>query len=264
MAKVLKKEVRLFFFLVFLCFLLLFLDHQGWLGSLRKLVEKPVLALEGTVYGLKLSSCQWFKDFSYWQEGEKELMRLQGQVRQLAVDQAKLSSCQEENEAMRRLLGAPLSPQWQFLPAKVIGLSEKMRLDKGSDDGFREGMMVVSENILVGRVVSVTAETALVQLLTDLGTKIPVVIKKPGSAGLQARGLLLTQPGGDLLVDRILQEEDVRVGDLVLTAGEDWLPDLLIGQVEAVLTQEAALHKQAQIGKLVDYQALRIVFGIKP
>lgn len=257
-----KKNLAIFLLLLFLSGILLFLDQKGWIGSVRGVVERPILAIEKKFYDFKLSTTQVFQPLSYWRSGEKELMRLQGQIRQLALESGQLSACLEENEEMRRLLGAPLPPQWKFLPAKVVGVSEKMRIDKGEKDGIEEGMMVVSENILVGKVVSVEERSALVQLPTDINSKIPVVVKKPGAAGVQARGLLLPQSEGKLIVDRILQSEDVRVGDLVLTAGEDWLPDLLIGQIEEVLGREAEIYKKARLFPLIDYQSLRLVFII--
>lgn len=228
---------------------------------MRGVIERPILAMESKIYDFKQASDRAIKPLSYWRSGERELMRLQGELRQLAVESSQLSVCLEENERMRALLGAPLPPQWKFLSAKVVGMTEKMKIDKGRRDGVREGMMVVSENILVGKVVSVEERSALVQLPTDPASKIPVVVKKPGSLGVQARGLLLPSKEG-LIVDRILQTEDVREGDLVLTEGEGWLPDLLIGQIQEVLGQEAAIYKQARVSPLIDYETLRIVFVV--
>lgn len=257
-----RKNLAIFLLLLFLSLFLFFFDQKGWIGPVRGLVERPVLFIQERIYNFKLSTVQVFQPLNYWRSGEKEIMRLQGQLRQLAIESGKLSTCLEENEEMRRLLGAPLPPDWKFLPAKVVGVTEKMRIDKGQRDGVEEGMMVVSENVLVGKVVSVEERSALVQLPTDPNSKIPVVVKKPGSSGVQARGLLLPQTGGKLIIDRVLQSEDIRVGDLVLTAGEDWLPDLLIGQIEEVLGQEAAIYKKARVFPLIDYQSLRIVFII--
>ncbi|PJC75981.1 hypothetical protein CO010_03935, partial [Candidatus Shapirobacteria bacterium CG_4_8_14_3_um_filter_39_11] len=50
-------------------------------------------------------------------------------------------------------------------------------------------------------------------------------------------------------------------GDLVITSGEEnWLPDLLIGQIEEVLPKTAELYQTARVSALLDYQKLRIVF----
>ena len=130
--------------------------------------------------------------------------------------------------------------------------------------------MVVFENILVGRVVAVEARSALVLLPTDLTAKIPVVVKKPlsleteiirAASGIQAKGLLGSHSESQLAVEKIVQSEDVHERDLVLTSGEnDWLPDLLIGQVETVLEEGAAIYKRALVKPLVDYANLKTVF----
>jgi len=156
------------------------------------------------------------------------------------------------------------------LPAKVIGLAGKMRLDKGQEDGVKEGMMVVSENILVGKVIRVERKNCLVEVLSDPVVKIPVVVKKTlkgeteairAAEGIQARGLYQAGPKGKGTVKEILQAEDVQKGDLVLTSGEaGWLPTLLIGQVEEVLGSQAAVYKEAWVEPLVDEKKLEIVF----
>ena len=153
------------------------------------------------------------------------------------------------------------------MPAKVVGLSEKMRVNQGSDQGVRKGMMVVTDNLLVGVVVEAEKKSSLVQTLADPAVRVPVVVKKPlggeneiiqAGVGVQARGLY--QEG---IVGEIVQEEDVQTGDLVLTSGEaDWLPELLIGIVETVEGREAELYKKAVVKPLVDYHDLRVVFVV--
>jgi rod shape-determining protein MreC len=198
---------------------------------------------------------------------EEEIFRLEGKLRQLAVEQNQLNSCLEENEKIKKLLGAPLPANWKFMEARVVGISEKMRIDKGEKDGVKEGMMVISENILVGKVVKANENDALIQLLSDSNLKMPVVVKKPSPdknkpiGGIQARGLLLGQGGEKLLLDRVLQSEDIQKGDLVVTVGEEgWLPDLLVGQIVDVAPKTAEVYQKARVSPLIDYQELRIVF----
>lgn len=257
-----KKDFLWFLLLSFFSLLMFYLDHRGWLKTARGWLERPVLGVEEKIY-------------SRWRGpalgGETSrgciprVLELEERLRQLAVKNNEFASCLEENEKMKKLLGAPLPPSWKFLPAKVIGLSGQMRLDKGEKDGVSPGMMVVSENILVGRVSSVEVYSSLVTLPITPNTKIPVVIKSPHSAeatrgrGVQGRGILTSLPGQKLLLDKVLQEEDIQPGDLVVTVA-DWLPDLLIGQVEEVLTETVEIYKKARVSLLIDYQSLRIVF----
>lgn len=239
-----RKEFFLFILLLLLSGFLFFLDKKGWLKPVRSLAEKPILAIEKQIYSLKFVICP-----------SPELTELRVELQKLVVDQNVLSSCLEENSQMRRLLGAPLPAKWKFLPAKVIGLSEQMRLDKGEKDKVMSGMMVVSENILVGKIVFVGQDYSLVQLPITSGVKIPVVVKPS-----LARGLLIGQYGGSLILDQVLQEEEIKKGDIVTTSGDGWLPDLVIGQINEVLPKSAEIFQKAQVKPLANYDELRIVF----
>lgn len=260
-----RKEAFWFLLLGFLSLLLLFFDYRGWLKTVRAWLERPVLGIEKQLYGLKLDTEKRLNFFTSRRQQEKEILELEEKLQQLAVEKNEFASCLEENEKMKKLLGAPLPPSWKFMPARVVGLAGQMKLDKGEKDKVKEGMMVVSENILVGRISSVEGHSSLVTLPITPNIKIPVVVKSPHSAeatrgrGVQARGILTNQPGQKLLLDKVLQKEDIQLGDLVVTSGE-WLPDLLIGQVEEILTESAAIYKKARVSPLVDYHALRVVF----
>ena len=259
MKKRLKKDISLFLFLIFISGCLFFLDRGGKIRKLRGIVEQPILELEKKVYLLNNSLNQWFKILKLSKKKDQEILRLQDQLRQLAVEQNQLATCLEENREIRRLLGAPLSPRWKFLPADVIAVSEQMKINKGEKEGVKKGMMVVSENILVGQVVSVGERTSLVQLPIDPKVKMSVVVKRPARppAGVQARGLLKGQSGGNLILERILQNEDIQKGDLITTSD-----NLLIGQIEEIISKPAELYQKAKVKPLVDYHNLRIVFVV--
>lgn len=246
---------KLFFLLCFFSGILFFLDKRGWLGPVRGLAEKPILAAEEKTYSLKI--------FFTGKSSEKELTRLQGELQRLAVGQNQLSSCLEENEKMKKLLGTPLPSNWKFLPVKVVGVNEQLKIKAGISEGIKEGMIVLSEAVLVGKVISAGSDYSLVDLPITPTVKIPVVVKRKGNSGIQAQGLVIGQYGGKLLLDRVLQGEDIQKGDLIVTSGEEgWLPDLVIGTAGEIFPKTAAVYQRAQVLPLMDYQKLRIVFVV--
>lgn len=256
----LKKISPLFLFLLLMALFLFLLDNSGWISGIKTTIQKPFLVLERPIFLANQSFGDSVKQLTDRSENQR-LVELQVQLRQLAVDQNQLLICLEENEHLKKLLGAPLPPTWKFEMAKVIGVAEKMRIDKGKKDGVEKGMAVIAENIYVGQVVTVNERASLVQLATDPNAKIPVVVKQPGTSGIQARGLLMGQFGGKLLLDRVLREEDIHQGDLVVTSGEEgYLPDLVIGQIKEVLKGTAEVHQQAVVTPLINYSSLRFVF----
>lgn len=257
-----RKIFPFFLLLLFISLFLFLLDNFGWLSGVKGLVQKPFLVLERPIYLVNQSVSHSVKSLASG-DNSQQIIELQIQLRQLAVDQNQLTTCLEENEHLKRLLGAPLPSDWQFQMARVIGLTEKMRIDRGVTSGIKEGMNVVSENIYVGQVVVVNERDSLVQLPNDPNAKIPVGVKQPGSSGIHARGLLVGQFGGKLLLDRVLQEEDIRQGDLVITSGEEgYLPDLVIGQIKEVIKGTAEVYQQAIVSPLVNYSSLRFVFVV--
>jgi len=226
-------------------------------------LARPLNWLEGkTLVGWQ-SLQNNFSNLGKTQEEQKKILLLEGRLRQLAVEQNQLSLCQEENEKIKKLLGASLSAKWQFMEAKVIGINEKMKIDKGAKAGLQPGMTVVSENVLLGKIETVVDNESSIQMVYEPNLKIPVVVKRPNQAGVQARGLLTGQYKSKMILDRVLQAEDLQKGDIVTTSGEEgWLPDLVIGQIEEVMPKSAEVYQKAQVSGLLDYQQLRIVFVV--
>jgi len=253
--------------LLLIALLLFFFSTKVWFAKISGFLTKPLISIEKVLFSAYQKGTGWTTYFTTLKTKDQQIFQLQGRLNQLASEQNQLNSCLEENEKIKKLLGAPLPANWKFMEARVVGISEKMRIDKGEKDGVKEGMMVISENILVGKVIKVNENDALVQLLSDASLKMPVLVKKPSPdktkavGGIQARGLLLGQGGEKLLLDRVLQSEDIQKGDLVVTVGEEgWLPDLLIGQIVDVAPKSAEVYQKARVSPLIDYQNLRIVF----
>jgi rod shape-determining protein MreC len=260
----LKKILPLFLLLLLISLFLFLFDNFGWLAGVKEIVQKPFLVLEKPIFSVYQSTNASIKRLTDRTENER-LVETQTQLRHLAVDQNKLSTCLEENEHLKKLLGAPLPSEWKFKMARVIGIAEKMKIDMGLRNGAEEGMIVVSENIYIGQVISLGKGESLVRLATDSNSRIPVVIKPSNTMGTQARGLLRGQFGDKLLLERVLQEEDIRQGDLVITSGEEgYLPDLIIGQIKEVSKGTAEIYQQAVITPLVDYSSLKFVFLVMP
>lgn len=250
-----QKQILLFLFFLLLSLLLILFDNFGILRPIRGGIEKLAIPVELFFYQAKQKfSLPFFR--------KEACLGDEGKERELAVNQNALSTCQEENEAMRRLLGAPLPPSWRFLPAKVIGSPDGLLINVGTSSKVRPGMAVVSENVFIGRISWVGENLARVTLPANSESRLPVLVRSQKEIGVKARGLLRGE-GGKAILDQVLQEESISEGDLVLTGGEEnYPPDLLIGKIVEVQRQEAELFQKAVVEPLVDYQNLINVFVI--
>lgn len=252
-----------FLFLLIISLMLLAGDEMRLINPLKSRLRQPFIDTETRL----LNSYQQFLSQVEKVRGvdRQAYLELEGRVRQLAIEQNRLSSCEEENERLKKILNISRLAGRRLLEARVIGIvGGEMKIDQGWRAGVKEKMTVIEDNILVGQVIGLDEFSAAVRLVTDDASKVPVVVKRPGgSSGMvQARGLLLKE-NGRLVLDRVLQNEDIQKGDLVVTSGEDnWLPEIVIGQIDRLMGTKADVYKRAEVVPLIDYRPLRVVFVV--
>jgi rod shape-determining protein MreC len=191
-------------------------------------------------------------------ELEAEVARLQAQIIELQQQNAEL-------QVLSGLLGfARAHPESQYLTATVIGRDPSpflhyVIINRGSDDGLRRGLPVVSQQGLVGRIAAVTAGAARVQLITDPGMSINVQLQPS-----EAEAILTGSLTGELTLNLIPQEINIQSGELVLTSGlgGNYPPNILIGQVSSVRRLPFEIFQSASVQPVVDFSKLQIVLVI--
>lgn len=156
------------------------------------------------------------------------------------------------------------NPENTYSAASVIGRDPSpflhyVIINRGSNDGLRRGMPVVTHQGLVGRIDAVIADAARVQLITDPGSSVNVRLQNA-----QTEASLVGSVTGDVTLELIPQDVLVQPGDLVLTSGlgGGYPPDLIIGQVVNVRSRDFDLFQQATVQPVVDFNRLEIVLVI--
>lgn len=189
---------------------------------------------------------------------EAEVARLQAEIIELKQQTA-------ETRVLSALVDfAQVHPEYRYKAAAVIGRDpspflQYVIINRGSDDGLRRGMPVVTDQGLVGRISRVTAAAASVQLISDASSSINIRLE-PG----RTQAMLLGQITGEITLDMIPQSAEVQVGDLVLTSGVggNYPPNILIGQVSSVRGRDNDLFKRSAVQPVVDFSQLEIVLVI--
>lgn len=166
-----------------------------------------------------------------------ENLRLREEVRRLRAWRDEVVQLRVENRALRRMLAMP-PPEGteRQTVARVIGDSggpfrHARLLDAGTDRGVVEGMAVMEEFGMVGRVVQAGRHSARVLLLTDLNSRIPVIVAPSGDHAILE--------GDNSRYPRLAflpVNPSIAPGDRVLTSGRDGLlpPGLPVGEVERI------------------------------
>lgn len=204
---------------------------------------------------------------------KRENSRLKNELNGLRQQALLGQSAQKQNAELRAQLhfvDSPLFPG-DYTPVNTRIISWATEFDQqvviaaGSDRGIKQDTPIVTHDGLVGRVTDVWGSGAQVTLLTDENSAVPARDQKTAAKGLVRHG----QSEGSLILDFVGKEADVRVGDVIVTAGTQskQYPSLFpagiqIGVVTHVGQSDTALYKQIQLDPYVDFSSLDAVTAL--
>jgi rod shape-determining protein MreC len=180
--------------------------------------------------------------------------RLKGENEALLSQLAELENLQRENQFLRGELGVAKSLNSKLLLARIFNIqksaqSSTILINKGKSDGVKKSMAVItSGNILVGIVDQVFDTTSLILTVDDPRAKINGRIQGSNTLVSTSGGL-----GGNLVLNLITNQEDVKEGDTIVTNGLDGLPQSLpIAKVTKVEVTGGSLFKKVEAKAIFD------------
>jgi len=237
----------------------------GFLGPVFQKVLDPLVAVQRWVALRYLALYQTVRSPGDMAAIRKENEELRNENALLRTQIVQLQEEQKDNDVLYSLLRvARERPESNYVAAMVIGRDANpfMRyviIDQGPDSGLRHGMPVMTAQGLVGRVDAVTANAARVQLLTDPDSAVNVRLQDS-----QVDGMLVGSVTGDVTLDMVSQEAELRPGEIILTSGlgGTYPSNILVGQVASVRRLETALFQSASVQPVVDFSSLRAVLVI--
>lgn len=158
------------------------------------------------------------------------------------------------NIRLKQLLDLKESIQLPSLAVSVIGEDSSawfktLVVDRGSADGLMEGMPVVAAGGVVGRLVKVAPHSSRVLLLTDHASAIAAIVQRS-----RARGVVRGAGGGRCSLEFTVKDEDVKVGDTVISSGIGGVfpKGLPIGEVSMVKKGEYGVFQTIEVRPLVN------------
>ena len=188
------------------------------------------------------------------QENER-LLQWQNAARQL----------EQQNAAYRSLLNAKIDPRITFVSARVIvdaggPFVRTLIINAGGRDGVTKGQAAISEVGLVGHIVETGERASRLLLLTDLNSRIPVVVETTRARAILA-GNNTDRPQLQFLADSV----PLQLGDRIVTSGHGGVfpAGIPIGIVTLVSQRGAEVELFADFNRLeyvsvVRYQAPRL------
>jgi len=161
---------------------------------------------------------------------------LQQQLTRVRIEEAAISEDALEGRRLQAMLGFRESYVGSTVAAEVIGASgseqtHMLTIDKGSHDGLRPDMAVITKDGVVGKLRDVFPATSEVLEINDPSSGAGVVL-----ATTRIRAILRGTLGGRVQIGNLTADSRIQPGEQVLTSGGDQVypRGLPVGVVESI------------------------------
>ena len=209
---------------------------QGDTRLIRVWAISAVTPLEKAV----VHSQEWVQNlwttYVYLHGVRRENRELRAEIERMKIDDARLN----EDALMARRVQALLGFKEQYVDstvaAQVIGTSgtdqsRVLYIDKGSNDGVKPDMAVITPTGIVGKIVQATPEWSQVLPINDQFSGVGAALKDS-----RLQGILKGAANGATTLQYIMSDEKVVPGEEVITSGGDRIfpKGLPVGTVASV------------------------------
>ena len=185
-------------------------------SSIATDIFSPIIELLAVPAKIVSGTLNYFYDFKNIRE---ENERLREENRELVIKSSKTAALEVENKLLYNLLNYVSPKDADFITAKVIAeesnaFSRALILYTAGQKNVKKGQIVLSDRGVVGRIERVGSVYSKVLLLTDINSKVPVIIESS-----RVRGIL---SGDNTSVPKLIftpLEAEITVGDKIVTSG---------------------------------------------
>ncbi len=194
----------------------------------------------------------------------KENRQLREEINALNKTLASAGEAIRENDRLLKLVELRKTVKEPTVAASVIGEDvtpwfRTLTIDKGSSSGIREGMPVLASAGVLGQAIKVTVNSSRVLLLTDHASGISAMIQRS-----RARGVVKGKGENLCSLEFTMRDEDVSVGDLVVTSGIGGVfsKGIPIGTVSMVKKGQYGIFQTVSIRPAVNSENLEEVLVV--
>lgn len=143
---------------------------------------------------------------------------------------------QAENQSLKDLLNVLPEPEQSYITTKVIGDSgstfvRTLLIEAGRAEGVQKGQTVLGDKGMIGRVIETGHKASRILLLTDINSRVPVLIE-----GSNQKAILAGTNDSLPVLEHLPPDVLVEPGARIVTSGQGGMipQGLPVGQVKSV------------------------------
>jgi len=205
-----------------------------------------------------------WKNYIFLVNTKKQNQLLKKEIKRLQKEVLSLREMALANTRLRKLLGFKKGSPLNLVTAQVVGVDASLYfksiiIDKGLRHGIKKDLAVISPDGVVGRILKAMDSFSVVLLLFDQNFALDAMVQRTRSRGI-------VEGTGDSLckLKYVLDSENIRCGDVVLTSGMEGVfpKGIMIGEIVSVNRDEGSLFQNITIRPNCDFRKLEEVFVV--
>lgn len=195
---------------------------------------------------------------------EKENEFLREKNIELSNEVSALREAKLENIRLMKMLGLKEKNISGVIIAKIVNKSlvqarNTITLNVGESDSVKINMPVITDDGLVGRIVSTSGSYSIAQILYNRNLRISVKVQRS-----RVDGILNYDGAGNLVMTNVPKSADIKIGDVIITSEySNYFP---AGITVGIVDEEGNLDnlfKKILIKPFVSFSSLEEVFVLK-
>ena len=204
------------------------------------------------------------------QQIRQENEQLRREVTGLRVSLEQERTVAQETRTLQKLLDLKSAAGFNTAAAAVIGSGadpefRTITIDKGTQDGLRTDMAVMSPAGVVGRILMPTSRAAKVQLIIDRDAAAGVLIERSRVSGVVTgvgSAESMAFKAGLIELNYVPGSADVKPGDRVVTSGIDGIypKGLPVGEIQSA--ERVGGEWRIRVKPAVDFSSLEVVLVV--
>jgi len=204
---------------------------------------------------------QVFSNYILLMHVEEENEALKDRLSALESQNSMLLESAKELERVKVVVEGKSDLNLDGILADVIGYDpsnwrQTVTLNRGQAGGVFVGAAAVFGTAVVGQIINVSPNTSQVLLVTDHTSGVDSLVQRD-----RTRGISKGSGRAGLLLDFVGQQEDIKIGDRVITSGMDGVfpKGLLLGKV-IYIEPRTGMFQYIRVKPAVSFRSLESVF----
>lgn len=217
----------------------------------------PVLAAAASPMNAVAGVGEWFGELARLRA---ENIALKNENRELLQWQSAAKAMEAENASLKELMHVVASRKSNYITARIVSdlggpYVHSALLAGGAEQGIRKDQPVINERGLIGRVIETGKTSARVLLLSDMNSRVPVMMESS-----REKGILSGSSDGAPRLTYLPADTHIEAGERIVTSGDGGVfpQGIAVGIVESVekngiRVQLFADPGRAEFVSVVDY-----------